>query len=557
VLWIGLRKFRMTSKPPSDAEPPANANTGYDPLSSPGVGLGLPDFSSMSASIWGGASQIASGDSASQAREAIDRGDALTAKGRFNAALAQFQEAVWLCPSSSYNHFRVAGAAETLGRYDLVERHLHESIRLECSFAPAHSALSRLYHQSGKIERAIQHSAISVALAPRNPQFVAEHGTLLVMTGQAQQAWELIESMVAAPGPVFTFIATLYARIASKFGHEEKALEVVRRTLDATTETTEREHKVRLQFAASGLLETLGRYDEAFEYARAGNELIRTFSPRHDPALSSQRTTEKIDYFTAERLLTLPRATHGNRRPVFIVGMPRSGTSLVEQILASHSEVFGGGELETLSAILNPTNTREWSPDLAYPQSLETLSARRANRLATSYLSVINAINSVATYVTDKMPLNLLNLELVELLLPGCHVIYCTRNPLDTCLSCYMTDFAVGNEYKYDLGHTGAYLRDTVRLMDHWKKTLSLPILEMRYEDLVLDTEGQSRRLLEFLKLPWEEQCLDFHRNKRVLRTASEDQVRRPIYTSSIGRWKHYEAHLGPLIAGLRTSKDA
>ncbi|HEY7115496.1 MAG TPA: sulfotransferase, partial [Tepidisphaeraceae bacterium] len=156
-----------------------------------------------------------------------------------------------------------------------------------------------------------------------------------------------------------------------------------------------------------------------------------------------------------------------------------------------------------------------------------------------------------ARYVTDKMPANFLFLELVQLLLPGCRVIHCVRAALDTCVSCYLTNFASGNEYKLNLTQLATFYRDYRRLMEHWKRVLDVPMLEVRYEDVIIDTHSQARRMLEFLDLPWDERCLNYYENKRRVKTASEDQVRRPIYTTSIGRWKHYEPYVGELLTAL------
>jgi hypothetical protein len=192
---------------------------------------------------------------------------------------------------------------------------------------------------------------------------------------------------------------------------------------------------------------------------------------------------------------------------------------------------------------------------LAHPESLGPTSAAEADRAAVQYLSALDAAGggagAGAERVVDKQPLNFLVLELVEILFPGCRVIHCVRDPLDTCLSCYMTHFEQANEFKLDLGHLGSYYRDYRRLMDHWKSVLTVPILDLRYEEVVGDLEGQARRLLSFLDLPWDDRCLRFYENRRVVRTASSEQVRRPIYTSSVGRWRHYEKHLGPLLDAL------
>jgi hypothetical protein len=306
----------------------------------------------------------------------------------------------------------------------------------------------------------------------------------------------------------------------------------------------------------------MGRFDQAFEQARTGNERVRSVSRVHEPAAHAQWVTRKIAYFSRKRIKSLPRATLETRRPVFIVGMPRSGTTLIEQILASHPAVHGAGELQTLRLIAKGSAGSDWSEGEPYPECLDGLSLARANRLAAHYLREVESLaadanRADATYITDKQPLNFLILDLVEILFPGCHVIHCIRNPLDTCLSNFITNFEGGNEFKFDLAHLGQYHRDYRRLMDHWKKVLNVPMLDVRYEDLVLDTEGQVRRLLEFLGLPWDERCMKYYENARQVRTASEDQVRRPIYTSAIGRWKHYERHLGELIAALGRSGAA
>ena len=240
--------------------------------------------------------------------------------------------------------------------------------------------------------------------------------------------------------------------------------------------------------------------------------------------------------------------------------MPRSGTSLVEQILDTHPSVAGRGELGALAKIATALDAadREMPP---YPESMDLLSIRAADRLAADYLAALrnglDASKQDAIYLTDKTPLNFLTLGLAEVLLPGCRVIHCVRSPMDTCLSCYFTNFAFGNHFSTDLAHCGAFYRDYRRLMEHWKRVLSLPILDVRYEDLALDPEGQTRRMLEFLELPWDDRCLRFHENPRPVATASKYQVRQPVYLSSVGRWKHYERHLGELMNALDGSSSA
>jgi hypothetical protein len=176
------------------------------------------------------------------------------------------------------------------------------------------------------------------------------------------------------------------------------------------------------------------------------------------------------------------------------------------------------------------------------------MTAQDANELAAEYLRVIDTVDDQATYVTDKTPMNVVMLGLVASLLPDIRVMHCIRDPRDTCLSCYLTDFATGNEFTRNLSDLACVYRDYQRQMAHWKRVLPLPILDVHYEDLIADQEGQTRRMLGFLNLPWDERCLRFHENRRLVGTASLDQVRKPIYATSVGRWKQYEKHLGELM---------
>ena len=330
-----------------------------------------------------------------------------------------------------------------------------------------------------------------------------------------------------------------------------KALSLVLRLLDSP-EVAPAE-KPPLHFTAAKLLDEAGRYEEAFGHAHAANEATRR---PYDPRTFRRQVDQRIAYHRPSTLHSLPRATHGSRRPVFIVGMPRSGTSLVEQILASHPAVFGAGELATLSRIANNAARGAWTEGESYPGYLDSISVRQCNRMAEQYLATVSGLNGSATYVTDKMPHNFLYVGLILLLFPDCHIIHCTRDPLDTCLSCYMTYFANGHEYSHDLGHLGEFYADYQRLMTHWTQGVNVPLIEVRYEDVVDDLEGQARRLLELLDLPWDERCLRFYETSRPVPTASNEQVRTQIYRSSVGRWRHYEKHLGPLIEAIERTPE-
>ena len=469
----------------------------------------------------------------------------LQRQGRHREALGRFREAVRLRPDRAEYHYRLALCAWNVGEPVHVEPHLREAARLAPKSAAVREAMGQWFFEAADVDSALAHSAAALQLAPNDPNVAVSRAIVLEGAGRLQEAWNAIQPLLES-GRVSGRLGMVYARLAPAIGKEADALATVQRLIDSP-ELGEAD-KAPLRFGAAALLDRAGRYGEAFDAARLAKHATRR---PYDPTATARRVDQRIRYYTPSKLHALPRAEHRNRRPVFIVGMPRSGTSLVEQILASHPAVYGGGELVALSRVANNAARADWAEGEICPEFLESISVRRANQLAQQYLGAIERLNRSATYVTDKMPLNFLYLGLIALLFPDCHVIHCRRNPMDTCLSCFMTFFANGHEFSHDLTHLGLFYRGYARQMVHWQSALNFPIIEVNYEDVVADAEGQTRRLLALLDLPWDDRCLAFHRTARPVATASSAQVRRPIYASSVGRWKHYEPYLADLIAAL------
>ena len=307
------------------------------------------------------------------------------------------------------------------------------------------------------------------------------------------------------------------------------------------------EQRQLLHFTLGKLYDAEGAVDQAFTHFAAGNGQIRS---GHEPGKFTEFVDRTIAFYDAERIASMPRAANRSALPVFIVGMPRSGTTLVEQIIASHGQVFGAGELEHIDDA-----ARHQAGGMAerdrLPECLGELHAADLDRIAGNHLVALNTLGGDAARVTDKLPYNFGHLGFINQLFTSARIIHCVRDPLDTCLSSYMQNFRRGNLQTYDLGHLGAYYNDYRRLMDHWRAVLDLPIMDIAYEDLVADQEGKSRELIDFIGLEWDPQCLRFHESGRVVNTASYDQVRQPIYDRSVGRWRHYERHLGPLKDAL------
>ena len=367
---------------------------------------------------------------------------------------------------------------------------------------------------------------------------------MLTKMGRDDEAHELIRPHVVGK-PFDAGLTLAYAKICLKTGRYDQGLELAEPLLQEAKATPQR--RTALLFIVAELFAKSGRHDRAFEVYTLANE-----SPGY--AFDSVRHREGIDRvikaWTPEAIAGIERPSRKTDRFVFIVGMPRSGTSLVEQIIASHPRAFGCGELDYINNIsAQISGSRDgWS----YLHQIDRLTANTLDQAAQKYSQALRKLSPGADRVTDKMPSNALHLGLIGAMLPESRIIHCVRDPRDSCLSCYFHHFlGKGNVFTYDLAHLGDYYSDYRRLMNHWKSVLDIPILDVVYEDMIADQETQSRRLIEFLGLDWDDRCLEFHKTRRTTKTISADQVNKPIYSSSVARWRTYEKHLGPLLERL------
>jgi hypothetical protein len=294
------------------------------------------------------------------------------------------------------------------------------------------------------------------------------------------------------------------------------------------------------------------RHDEAFRHYQQANNLKRA-RIQHSAKGHSEFVDRLIAAYSSERFRDVDAGGSTSDAPVFVLGMPRSGTTLVEQILCSHADVHGAGELATLGDIELDLTLR-FAEQGGYPDCVWALSKADLEEAASRYLQVLTARSGRAKRVTDKMPSNFARIGLIKRLMPQARIIHCTREPLDTCLSNYFHYFAVGNEFACRFEELAAYYADYRRLMAHWKSVFPSEIVDVAYEDVVADQEATSRRLVAAIGLDWDPDCLRFHENKRAVNTFNSMQVRQPIYTRAVGRWQEYEAHLGPLIKALEAA---
>jgi tetratricopeptide (TPR) repeat protein len=480
--------------------------------------------------------------------------DQILAEARRLYAQAQFGAVVRLCKDLLRKEPRNAAALLTLGMAELAFDHFEESIAAltrAASLAPrepaVHLAIAAAHRRQGRFPEA--HSAVDRALAirPGEPASLSAKATLLCMEGEYQRAHDAVGPAVRAePPPNDLGLAQVFGRACARLGKRAEGIEALESALARPGATGDR---VAALTQLGELLDGEGQFDRAWSaYERAA--AIRRQAVPFPSGAHSAAVDRAIAAWTPETVRSIPASGFPAGRLVFVVGMPRSGTTLVEQILASHPRAFGAGELLSVGRAVAAMQPVAAGP---LPLLTEVASLTRAalERHGREVQMAAAKLNSTADRVVDKNPLNFLHLGVILRMLPGAKVIHCTRDPLDTCLSCFF-NVASSLAWASDLESLGAFYRDYRRIMAHWRTVLTdLPVLDVAYEDLVAEPEVSARRIVEFTGLAWDPACLRFHENKRVALTPSIDQVRRPMYSSSVGRWRAYDRHLGPLAAAV------
>lgn len=313
------------------------------------------------------------------------------------------------------------------------------------------------------------------------------------------------------------------------------------------------EDRIFVQFALGKALEDAGHYSESFERYREGNAACRS-RISYNSELTTAFVTRSKSFFTAQFFASHAGSGCDAPDPIFVVGMPRSGSTLIEQILASHSAIEGTMELQGLPSLARRTGglARSGPAGLPFPESLGVLHANALAALGKEYVERTRIFRGTdRPFFVDKLPDNFTNIGFIQLILPNAKIVDVRRHPLDCCVSCFKQCFLAGKEYTYSLGDLGRYYLDYVELMAHFDDVLPGKVHRVIYEEMVADPETQIRRLLDHLGLPFEPQCLKFHETDRAVRTASSQQVRQPMNRDSIGTWRSFEPWLGPLIKAL------
>lgn len=433
--------------------------------------------------------------------------------GRHAAAAELIGQAITLHDDNPYYHCSMGHALQAQGRLADAALHFRRALLRKPDYAEAYSELGSVLLYQGRLDAAGRAQEYAIALEPRNPLYYRR----------------LLNSRQAIPGDRYL-----------------AAMQALATDMAALPAQDQRD----LHFALGKAYADLHQAEPAFQHYLAGNALKRREFV-YDEAATVGFFDRVRAAFSAELIRDRRGLGDASTAPIFIVGMPRSGTTLVEQILASHPEVVAAGELETFPQAAINLRASDHAA-LAFPEVMPLLPADSLRALARHYLAAAGAVAANAARFTDKMPANACFVGLIHLALPNARIIHVRRNPIDTCLSCFTVLFESGQPFSYDLAELGRYYRGYATLMRHWRRVLpSGTMLEVQYEDVVADPAAQARRIIAWCGLEPEAASLAINQTMRPVRTASAFQVRQPIYRTSVDRWRAYRNFLGPLINEL------
>jgi tetratricopeptide (TPR) repeat protein len=479
-------------------------------------------------------------------------GAALIPRGRNKRAAHHFDEALRLNPELAEARNNLGVAAVRMNRSTEALAHWREALRLKADYPEPHFNLGSELMELGRYPEAEAHFQEALRLKPDYADAQTNLGSLCVQTGRFDEAHaHLHEALRLKPHAARAYYTLSELTIHGCYDFTPQDLDNIRLLLGRPDLSVE--DGTLLHFALGHVFDKQHRYDEAFrcyQQANAGRRfLLHEQSLAFRPEKQAQLVDRLIATFDRAFFAALKTTGSASDVPVLIVGMPRSGTTLIEQILASHPHVAGGGELIELSQVAGALMMR-FGSDAGPLLRAEAVDQASVTSHAERYLECLKAARPDALRVTDKLPANFLHLGIFALLFPRGRVVHCRRDPLDVCVSCFCQNFKAAN-FTTDLRELGLYYREYERMMAHWRGVLPIPIHDVVYEELVQDQEEVTRRLIAHCGLDWNERCLQFHANPRPVQTASFVQIRQPISARSVGRWKRYEKFLGPLREGL------
>ena len=433
--------------------------------------------------------------------------------------MTSYDRAIALKPDNAEALINRGNALKDLNRFEEALASYYKAVALKPDSAEAFNYLAIELMELGRLDEARSAVEQAINLAPRKPRYYHTLGNVSRYVARDQHVQEM-----------------------EKLARDAASLSI--------------DDRIELHFALAKAYEDLSHFDDAFEQLSKGNALKRG-QITYNEALTLGAMIHTQTIFTSEFIRARQNAGNASSLPVFIIGMPRSGSTLVEQILASHPLVFGGGELRHFRRAVEHIRTK-LSASPVFPVPVSAMADEDLHELGSRYLAEIKQLAPGAARITNKMTGNFGFAGLIHLTLPKASIIHTVRDPIDTCISCFSKLFTDEQDQTYDLAELGRYYRHYDDLMAHWYQVLPpFRILKVRYEDVIADLEGQARRIIAHCGLDWDDHCLVFHETQRPVRTASAAQVRQPIYKTAIGRWRLSEQVLRPLLAELNIADES
>lgn len=473
-------------------------------------------------------------------------GNTLQTLGRHQEARARYEQALPLMPDRPELYNNLAVVLQTIGDHEQAIRHCEKALALRPDYPEAYNNLANSLYALNRCEEAVTQYHRALALKADFAEAHDNLGMAHVAVGRIAEARQCFETAIAlAPKRGSFYFNLTKCKTFSRGDPDLRAMEA----LAATAASLPADERVKLHYALGNAFADVAQHERSFEHFRVGNAL-----KRQQLVYDEEKSLARIDRTRAVFTPDLMRAKAGlgdpSAVPVFILGMPRSGSTLVEQILASHPDVFAAGELDDFYLLVRSLE-RSDGARIDYPERVPELGGPALRAIGAGYVDRLRRRAPAARRITDKMPTNWWLTGLIHLALPNARIIHTRRDAVDTCVSCFTTLF-LGQDWSYELGELARYYRAYAATMAHWRAVLPGGVmLEIDYEDVVADLEGQARRILAHCGLDWNEACLDFHRVRRPIKTASAAEVHKPIYQSSVGRWRRYGESLRPLLEAL------
>ncbi|MEZ5758244.1 MAG: sulfotransferase [Emcibacteraceae bacterium] len=463
-------------------------------------------------------------------------------RGNPNNALHSINRSLKLNLNDPKSHYIAALALSTLGESIKAIEAYKTAIKLNPGFGAAYNNLGTQLEAIGHPDQAKDAYIQAIKINPNNSEAHNNLAVVLIANGDIINAKKHLETAIRIKPANIEAHHNLSP--LKKYKSDDEHIKQMEKIVpDAKRLSTE--NQARLYFTLGKAYSDLEKFDTAFEYFKYGNKIKRASFHYDEKAVF--KLMEKIkNVFSASFVNTFKKAPNDDQTAVFIVGMPRSGSTLIEQILSSHSNIHAGGELTILAEIIKEKINN-------FPWEIEKIAEDDLLDIGKDYLGKLKALNPNAKRIVNKLPANFHYVGLIAKILPGARIINTKRNPMDCCFSNYTRLFQQLLPFVYDLGELGRYYNRYQDLIEHWHKVLPKQMLiDVQYEDVVDNLEHEARKLIKFIGLEWQDQCLNFYQNKRSVHTASADQVRKPIYNTAIEKWRPYEKYLNPLIEALK-----